>query len=221
MPRGKRWEKMRKVIWAKNITTRDESFFRFHQYSVFYIYMLAKVFFSQLSRSRLGKFLVSPDPPFRYSEFPPKRLKSISNTRACQKAVCIPRGIVTCSGNINVFSLSWIGMSHSHRYVSPTRRLSGVTSGGFWWHVDKAGPFFFFFSIDRPTSQEKNYRLLTSCKYFVLRFILPLIDKTTRVLISWLWPRVQRNDTTTSVKSLLSFKGLSNCPSVQKKLETP
>ena len=82
--------------------------------------MLAKVFFSQLSRSRLGKFLVSPDPPFRYSEFPPKRLKSISNTRACQKAVCIPRGIVTCSGNINVFSLSWIGTSHSHRYVSLT-----------------------------------------------------------------------------------------------------
>ena len=82
--------------------------------------MLAKVFFSQLSRSRLGKFLVSPDPPFRYSEFPPKRLKSISNTRACRQAVCIPRGIVTCSGNINVFSLSWIGMSHSHRYVSLT-----------------------------------------------------------------------------------------------------
>ena len=105
---------------SKKYQYERRKFFRFHQYSVFYIYMLAKVFFSQLSRSRLGKFLVSPDPPFRYSEFPPKRLKSISNTRACQKAVCIPRGIVTCSGNINVFSLSWIGMSHSHRYVSFT-----------------------------------------------------------------------------------------------------
>ena len=105
---------------SKKYQYERRKFFRFHQYSVFYIYMLAKVFFSQLSRSRLGKFLVSPDPPFRYSEFPPKRLKSISNTRACQKAVCIPRGIVTCSGNINVFSLSWIGMSHSHRYSSLT-----------------------------------------------------------------------------------------------------
>ena len=144
MPRQEMW-KNAKSNMSKKYQYERRKFFRFHQYSVFYIYMLAKVFFSQLSRSRLGKFLVSPDPPFRYSEFPPKRLKSISNTRACQKAVCIPRGIVTCSGNINVFSLSWIGMSHSHRYVSLTRRLSGVTSGGFWWLVDKAGPFFLFF----------------------------------------------------------------------------
>ena len=152
--------------------------------------MLAKVFFSQLSRSRLGKFLVSPDPPFRYSEFPPKRLKSISNTRACQKAVCIPRGIVTCSGNINVFSLSWIGMSHSHRYVSFTSvclaHAKIVRSDERRILVTcRQGRALFSFFLNRQVYKSgKNCRLLTWCKFFLLRFILPLIDNTTRVLIS-------------------------------------